>query len=195
MRTARVILAIAAMALLATGCAQQKNQATAALTAIETSFNAVKEDAGKYAPDAAKGVESTLTMLKDALAKEDYKTVLAGTPELTKSVDSLKEAIASGKQRFEAAAAEWGPLSTDVPQMVAAISSRLDVLSSSKKLPKNLTQEAFDGAKSGFAEMKAKWDEASMAFSNGDTPTAVDKAKAVKAKGAEVLAALGMTSS
>ena len=195
MRIPRVMLAIAAATLLATGCAQQKNQATAALTAIETSLSAIKDDASKYAPDAYKGVDSTLTMLKDALAKQDYKTVLAGTPELTKSVDTLKEAIASGKQRFEAAAAEWGSFTTDMPQMVGAIQSRVDVLSSSKKLPKNLTKEAFDGAKAGLAEMKTTWDDANMAFSNGDTPTAVDKAKAAKAKGAEVLAALGMTGS
>ena len=194
MRIARVILAIAAATLLATGCAQQKNQATQALTAIETTVSALKDDASKYAPDAYKGVDSTLTMLKDALAKGDYKTVLAGTPELSKAVDTLKEAVASGKQRFEAAAAEWGPMSTDIPQMVAAIQSRVDVLSSSKKLPRNLKQEAFDGAKAGLESMKTTWDEANMAFSNGDTPTAVDKAKAVKAKGAEVLAALGMTS-
>ena len=195
MRIPRVMLAIAAATLLATGCAQQKNQATAALTAIETSLSAIKDDATKYAPDAYKGVDSTLTMLKDALAKQDYKTVLAGTPELTKSVDTLKEAVASGKQRFEAATAEWGSFTTDLPQMVGAIQSRVDVLSSSKKLPKNLTKEAFDGAKAGLAEMKTTWDEANMAFTNGDTPTAVDKAKAAKAKGAEVLAALGMTGS
>jgi len=195
MRIPRVMLAIAAATLLATGCAQQKNQATAALTAIETSLSAIKDDATKYAPDAYKGVDSTLTMLKDALAKQDYKTVLAGTPELTKSVDTLKEAVASGKQRFEAATAEWGSFTTDLPQMVGAIQSRVDVLSSSKKLPKNLTKEAFDGAKAGLVEMKTTWDEANMAFTNGDTPTAVDKAKAAKAKGAEVLAALGMTGS
>jgi hypothetical protein len=195
MRIPRVILAFAAATVLATGCAQQKNQATSALTAIETSLSAIKDDASKYAPDAYQGVDSTLTMLKDALAKEDYKTVLAGTPELTKSVDTLKEAIASGKQRFEAASAEWGAFATDVPQMVGAIQSRVDVLSSSKKLPKNLTKEAFDGAKAGLAEMKTTWDEANMAFGNGDTPTAVDKAKQVKAKGTEVLAALGMSTS
>lgn len=193
MNITRVILTIAAVTLLATGCAQQKKQATAALTAIETSVSALKDDASKYAPDAYQGVDSTLTMLKDSLTKGDYKTVLAGTPELSKSVDSLKEAIASGKQRFEAATAEWGALAVDVPQMVAAIQSRVDTLSSSKKLPKNLSQESFDGAKSGLASMKTQWDEANAAFSNGDLPAAADKARAVKAQGAEVLAALGMS--
>lgn len=193
MRIANVILAIAAATLLATGCTRQKNEATQALTAIETSVSALKDDATRYAPEAYKGVESTLTMLKDSLAKKDYKSVLAGTPELSKAVETLKEAIASGKQQFEAATAEWNSLSSDVPQMVAAIQSRVDILSSSKKLPKNVSKEAFDGAKSGLDSMKSMWNEASTAFTEGKASEAVEKAKAVKAKGAEVLAALGMS--
>jgi len=194
MRIAKVILAIAATTLLFTGCARQKNEATKALTAIESSVSALKEEGTKYAPVAYQGVESTLSTLKDSLAKEDYKSVLAGTPELTKAVDTLKTAIASGKQQFEAASAEWASLSADVPKMVEAIQSRVDTLSSSKKLPKNLTKEAFDGAKSGLDTMKAQWNEASAEFTEGKAAEAVDKAKAVKAKGAEVLASLGMTS-
>jgi chromosome segregation ATPase len=194
MRIARVILTIAAVTLLATGCARQKDEATKALTAIETSVTALEDDASRYAPDAYQGVESTLSMLKDSLAKGDYKTVLAGTPELGKSVETLKEAIASGKQQFEAASAEWSALSADVPKMVEAIQSRVDVLSSSKKLPKNVSQEAFDGAKSGLESMKAEWNEATAAFTDGKASLAVDKAKSVRARGQEVLAALGMAS-
>jgi chromosome segregation ATPase len=193
MHISKVILALAATALLVTGCAKQKNDATAALTGIETSVASLKDEGMKYAPVAYQGVESTLGMLKDSLAKEDYKTVLAGTPKLTEAVTSLKEAIASGKQQFEAATAEWTALSADVPQMVAAIQSRVDALGSSKKLPKNLTQEAFDGAKSGLESMKTTWNEASAAATEGKATEAAEKARAVKAKGQEVLAMLGMT--
>lgn len=192
MRPAKIFLAIAAAALLVTGCAQQKNEATKALSAIETSVASLKEEGAKYAPTAYQGVESTLATLKDSLAKGDYKSVLAGTPELNKAVDSLKTAIASGKEQFNAAVAEWGALSADVPQMVSAIQSRVDILSSSKKLPKNVSKEALDTAKSGLEWMKSTWDEATAAAA--DKPAeAVEKAKAVKAKGTEVLAALGMT--
>lgn len=194
MRIAKVILAIAAVTLLFTGCARQKDDATKALAAVESSLSGLKDEGMKYAPIAYQGVESTLATLKDSLAKEDFKSVLAGTPELTKAVDSLKTAIASGKQQFEAATAEWGSLSADVPKMVEAIQSRVDILSSAKKLPKNLSQASFDSAKSGLDTMKAQWNEASAAFTEGKAAEAVEKAKAVKAKGAEVLAALGMNS-
>lgn len=192
MRLAKVFLAIAATTLLATGCAQQKNEATKALTAIESSVSALKEDGAKYAPEAYKGVESTLTTLKDSLAKGDYKSVLAGTPELSKAVDTLKTAIESGKEQFNAATAEWSSLSADVPKMVEAIQSRVDILSSSRKLPKNVSKDALDTAKSGLDWMKSTWAEATAAATGGMPAEAVEKARAVKAKGAEVLAALGM---
>jgi hypothetical protein len=191
MKFAQVILAVAASALLVTGCARQKDEATKALTAIETSVSSMKEDGMKYAPVAYDGVQSTLGMLKDSLAKEDYKSVMAGTPEMNKAVDSLKTAIASGKEQFTAAAAQWGTMSADVPKMVEAIQSRVDILSSSKKLPKNVSKDALESAKSGLEWMKSTWAEATAAAS--DKPSeAVEKANAVKAKGAEVLAALGM---
>jgi chromosome segregation ATPase len=190
---ARVILAIVATTLLLTGCARQKNEATQALNNIETSLTSLKEEGQKYAPTAYQGAESTLNMLKDSLAKEDYKTVLAGTPKLQEAVGTLQTAIASGKQQFEAATEEWTALNTDVPQMVQAIQSRVDTLSSSRKLPKNVSQEAFDSAKSGLETMKATWNEASAAFSEGKPTEAAEKARTVKAKGQEVLAALGMS--
>jgi hypothetical protein len=194
MKIAKVMLAMAATALLITGCARQKDEATKALSAIETSVSSLKEEGARYAPVAFQGVESTLATLKDALAKQDYKSVLAGTPELTKAVDSLKTAIASGKQQFEAASAEWDSLTADVPLMVAAIQSRVDSLSESRRLPKDLSKEAFEGAKAGLDSMKSMWNDASMAFTNGKPSEAVEMGKAVKAKGQEVLAALGMSS-
>ena len=192
MRIATLILAITAATLLATSCARQKNEATKALTAIETSVNALKDEGTKYAPEAYNGINSTLKMLKDSLAKEDYKTVLAGTPELQKSVETLKTAIASGKQQFEAATEEWTVLNTSVPKMVEAIQSRVDTLSSSRKLPKNVSKEAFESAKSGLDSMKSTWSEATAEFAEGKAAQAVEKARTVKAKGEEVLASLGM---
>ena len=194
MQFAKAILAIAATALLVAGCGKAKNEATEAVTTLETSVSSLKEDGMKYAPIAYQGVESTLKMLKDSLANEDYDAVRAGTPELNKAVDSLKVAIASGKEQFEAATAEWGTLSADVPKMVEAIQSRVDTLSSSRKLPKNVSKEAFESAKSGLDSMKSMWNEATAAAAQGMPAEAVQKGNAVKAKGAEVLAALGMSS-
>jgi poly(3-hydroxybutyrate) depolymerase len=134
MRASRVFLALAAATLLATGCAQQKNQATKALTSIETEVNGMKAEAEKYAPVAYEGVQSTMTMLKDSLAKENYKEVLAGTPKLQEAVDSLAVAIVSGKEQFTAATAEWNTLNADAEDGECHPKPRRQ-LSKSKKLP------------------------------------------------------------
>lgn len=194
MKLAKVFLALAATTLIVAACGRMKSEATEAVSQIDSAVSSLREDGTKYAPVAFQGVESTLSTLKDALSKGDYKTVLAGTPELSKAVESLKTAIASGKEQFQAATEQWGSLSADVPQMVSAIQSRVDILSSSKKLPKNVSQEAFDGAKSGLESMKSMWDEANAAFTDGKPTEAAEKAQAVKAKGQEILAALGMSS-
>ncbi len=191
----RLILALAASTLLITACSTQKKPATEALAAVESSLAALQDDAAKYAPDGLEGVESTLGMLKESLAKKDYKSVLAGTPQLAQAVDSLKVAIAAGKERAESLLVEWNSLSAAVPKMVEAIQGRVDILSKSRKLPKNVSSDAFESAKSGLDSMKSMWGEATAAFGSGDTGTAADKAREVKAKGEEVLQKLGMTAS
>jgi len=194
MTIAKFLTALTAVALLTTGCANQKAPATQALTSAEAAVDAVRDQAAKYAPEALASVDSTLSGLKEKLTSGDYKAVLAGAPQLMTAVDSLKETV-SAKQAEMAAAlsSEWSSLSSDVPQMVAAIQSRVDILSKSPKLPKNLEKAAFDGAKSGLDTMKATWDEASAAFASGDTGVAVEKARMVKDKGQEVLKMLGMS--
>lgn len=197
MKFSKILLALAAVTLIA-GCSMQKKPATEALSQIETSLDGIKEDAAKYAPDGLKGVESTLATLKDNLAKEDYKAVLAGTPELTKAVDSLKEAVVTGKahakEMLAAAKTEWDGMSADVPKMVEAIQSRVDILSKSKKLPKGVDKASFDSAKLNLESMKVTWSDAMSDAASGAMTSAADKAKAVKAKGEEVLKQLGMTS-
>lgn len=187
-----------AVALLAVGCANQKEPAEKALAQIDSSVAAVRDDAARYAADELQSVEATLSSLKEKLGKGDYKAVLAEAPKVDAAVNSLKETVAAKKAEAEAAMAaattEWNALSADVPKMVDAIQSRVDILSKSSKLPKNVSQDAFNAAKSGLESMKATWGEASAAFAAGDATTAVAKANSVKQQGNEVLQQLGMKS-
>jgi hypothetical protein len=197
MRKTKLILGLAAAALLAVGCANQKEPAMQAIASAESALNAIKDDATKYLPGDLGTVEATLSGLKDAAAKGDYKAVIAGAPALMTSLGSLKDMVGAKKSEMEAAmaaaASEWTGLSADLPKMVEAISSRVGILSSAKKLPKNLDQASFDSAKSGLEMMKSTWTEASSAFASGNAIDAVAKAKMVKDKGAEVMQLLGMT--
>jgi hypothetical protein len=76
--------------------------------------------------------------------------------------------------------------------LVEAIQGRMDILGKSKKLPKNLSQESYDSAKSGLEMIKSTWAEATTAFASGNVMDAVAKAKEVQTKGNEVLQLLGM---
>jgi len=195
MRFSNVILALAAATLLVTGCAKQKAPATKALQAVETSLAEIKDDAAKYAPDGLKGVETQVANLKESLDKKEYDNVLAGTPQLSKAVDSLKDAVAAGKAQasaaLDAAKSEWASLSTDVPKMVDAIQARVDELSKNKMHIK-VSKDELASAKSGLEWMKSEWAEATAASTSGKEIEAADKAKAVKAKGEEVQKTLGM---
>lgn len=178
-------------------CASQKEPAEKAVAQVEASIDALRADAAKYASSELQGVEATLGAVKEKLAKGEYKAVMADVPKLQAAVSSLQATVADQKERAEAAMAaareQWNSLSADVPKMVSAIQSRVDILGQSRKLPKNVSQSAFDTAKAGLDYMKTTWAEATSAFSSGDAVGAVDKANAVKQKGNEVLAQLGMT--
>ncbi|MCB1623801.1 MAG: hypothetical protein KDI32_04385 [Pseudomonadales bacterium] len=195
-KTTPWIVTLAAAVLLA-ACAGQKEPATQAVQKAEAALAEVRADAAQYAPDNLASVESTLTSLKDALAKGDYKAVLAGAGGLTSSIAALKDATAAGKSAQEAAVAaanaEWSSMAADMPKMVEAIGSRIAVLSKSKRLPKGIDQASFDAAKSGYEMMQSTWSEASAAAASGNVVDAVAKAKMLKDKGAEVMTMLNMS--
>jgi len=195
MRFSNVFLALAATAIFATGCAQQKAPANKALDAIEASLKDVRDDAAKYAPDGLKGVEAQFARLKESYDKKEYDNVLAGTPELDKAVASLKDAVDSGKKHaaaaLVAAKSEWANLNTEVPKMIEDIQTNVDA-QAKKKIRFKVSKEELESAKSGLEWMKSEWAEATAALNSGKQITASEKARAVKAKGEEVQKTLGM---
>jgi hypothetical protein len=183
------MLAIAATTLLAAGCAQQKAPATKALDQIEASLKDVKNDAAKYAPDGLKGVEAQYDRLKESLDKKEYDNVLAGTPQLQKAVDSLKDAVDAGKAQAAAATkiakTEWANLKDEVPKMVETIDKRVAELDKKKHF-KGVKQEVIDTAKSQFDTMKSLWAEASQEAKSGKPVAAANKGKTAKSMGDEI---------
>ena len=190
MRHYKLVLPMVAALLMATGCSQQKSNATKALEGVETSLAAIKEDAARYAPDGLKGVESNIARLKTSLENKEYDDVLAGAPQLQKAVDSLGSAIESGKEQLRAATAaattESESLSVEVPKMVDTIQARVDELSKKKRLPWGIDKDEFAGAKAGLETMKTQWAEATDEFKSGDKVDAAQKAKSVKGMGVEI---------
>jgi hypothetical protein len=189
-------LALLVAALMLAACASQEEPATKAVADIEASLSAVREDAAKYSADQLQQVEAGLASLRDSLAKKDYKAVLAAAPAVSAQLASLQQTVDTKRQEalaaMAAASEQWKVLSTELPDMINAIQSRVDILGQSKKLPKNLKPESFQAAKDGLEWMKTTWAEATAKFGSGDPVDAVFKAQTVKEKGAEVLQLLGM---
>ena len=191
------VLATLAAVLIA-GCQNQRAPAEQAVQAADSALTNIRDMANHYAPDQLQAVDAQLNAVKDSLAKGDYKGVLAAMPAVNTAISNLKDTATAKQQEAEGAAAKakdvWGPLSSDVPKMVDAISSRVDILSKSHHLPKGVTKDTLAAAKSGLDSMKSAWSDASNAAASGDFTTAVTKGQAVKDQASQIMQSLGMKS-
>jgi hypothetical protein len=196
MRIAKMLVTLAFSTLVLGACANQKEPAEKAVAQVESALAEFRADAEKYAAEELKPVDESVTMLKKNLAGKDYNAVVTGAPAVASSVRELKETVAKKKADAEAtiaaAQAEWSELNTSVPQMIEAIQSRVDVLTKSRKLPKNVDKATFETIKTSFETMKADWTQAASDFSSGMAADAVRRARSIKAKGDEILTQLGM---
>jgi hypothetical protein len=172
-----------------------------AIADVEAAIAAAGPDAAQYIPDQLQAVTGQLADLKAKFDKKDYKGVIAAAPALLTQAQGLAGAAASAREAAEAAKAaaleamnaEWTALSGTLPAAVAAIESRVNILSKSKKLPANLDATTFESVKTGLADAKALWDQATAAQASGNVEGAVTAARQVKEKADAALAALGMT--
>lgn len=171
-------------------CSSQQEPAQQAATSVENALAAVREDAARYVPDQLQSVEAAVAHLKDQLGKSDYRSVIAGAPGVTAAIGKLKEEAASSRADYEA---EWGIIEPDVSKMVDAIQSRVDVLSKSRRLPKEVTKEAFEAARTDLEQLKSTIDSARSTMTDGNALDAVTIVKGAQAKGRELLAQLGMS--
>ena len=120
---------LAALAVLSlVGCENQKIPAEQAVAAADSALVPIRDSALKYAPDQLKAIDAQLNSAHDALAKGDYKGVLAAMPALNSAISSLKDTVTAKQQEAQAAADkardDWAAVSKDVPRMIDAIDSR-----------------------------------------------------------------------
>jgi len=187
-----IALVLAAFAI--AGCANKMAPAQKAIADIEAAVAAAGEDATKYIPDQVQAVNDQVANLKAMFDKKDYKGVLAAAPAALTQAQGLTSAAAAKKtEMMDAYAGEWSTLSSSVPEAVAAIQSRVDVLSKSKKLPAGMDAAALDSVKTSLAEANTMWSQATEAQAAGDLEQAVTLAQQVKTRTDELLTTLGMT--
>jgi hypothetical protein len=190
MRISHAFLPLVAAGLMLTGCGS-KQPATNAVTQAENAISPLRDDASKYAPDELKAADATLAKMKAELADTDYKAVVADVPKFNAEMKTLQEAVVSKQAVAAAAQNEWDSLNAEVPKSVEDIQVRVDALAGSK-LPKEVSKENYEAAKTDLEAIKATWAEASAAATAGNTVEAADKGRTVAAKANEIKNELGM---
>ena len=176
-------------ALMLVACSSDKGPAELAIKAAEEAINATKTEAAKFVPDQVKSLEDTLASVKDKFGKGEYKAAIAEAQSLA---GKAKEVAEAAKAKKEELSKSWTDLSGELPKMVEAIQSRVDILSKSKKLPANLTAEKFEEVKSGLTAAKEEWTKALDGFKAGNIAEAVSTATLVKEKAVKAMEALGL---
>ncbi len=195
MKKTNALIAALAVAVLTVACSSQKEPATRALESATATLAAFRDEAARYVPDQLASVEATIAGLRDTLAKGDYKAVMAAEPGLNSAISSLSSSVDAKRSEIQAATTQWNALASDLPNMVSAIQSRVDVLQKSKRLPSNLSKESFASATAGLDAAKSTWNDANAAFNAGNVSDAVALGEQVRSKATEVMGMLGMSAS
>jgi len=183
-------IVLAAMLALA-ACSNQKEPAERAVAKVEAALAEVRTDAQQYASEQLQTVESSVTRLKNNLAKKDYRAVTLGAPAVSSEVEALRTAVANAKADAEAtlaaAQAEWTELSASLPPLVEKLQKRIDQLGKSRRYPQGMDKAAFEAARQGFETLKSEWTEASNEFASGQAASAVRKARSAKTRAEELV--------
>ena len=198
MRIAKMFVALTATALALAACANHKEPAEKAIAQVESALAEIRADAEKYAPEDLKGLDESIATLKRGFGNKRYSEVLTAQPSVAAAVTALKETIAKAKADSEeilaAAQAEWTELNASVPPLVDAIQGRVDTLTKSRKLPKDVDKATFETIKTDFETVKTDWTSATQEFTAGAAADAVRKGRAARAKAEEIQAKLRMNS-
>jgi len=173
-------LTLCSIAMLFVACANQMEPAKSALDNIQATLNSVAADAQKYVPEQYAQAQAKAAALTSSFEKKDYAAVVAGAPAVLAEVNGLSGAAAAKKdEMLKAEGDEWRKLAASIPQSISAVQTRIDVLSKTKRAPKDVDLGA---AKSGLADASAAWDRAQAAFKSGNPPDAVAAAKDAQSK-------------
>lgn len=180
---------IVLLAAMVVACARDKEPAEAAIKAAGQAIDQIRGEASRYAPDQLKQLEDALKSAQDAFAKKDYKAALDAASTLSAKAQDVAKAAAAKKAELTKS---WEDLNAGIPQMMDALKSRLDILSKAKKLPAGLDKDQLAALTSGYDEAAKQFQAAKDAAGAGDLNKAIEAGQAIKQKGMEMAAALGL---
>jgi hypothetical protein len=171
--------ALSLLTLLAAACASKMEPAQQAIDAInDTVANA--KDAAKYVPEQVTNVQNGLAELKASFAKQDYGAVLDRAPAMLDEANALEGAATAKRDQLRAGMlTEYKVLSASMPKLMDSVQSRLDALSQTRHVPKDVDLAT---AKSDFGDASAQWKSAQSVYRSGTIEDALAAAKGAKDK-------------
>ena len=188
MKLTQALLPLAAAMMLA---ACGRGPAQSMLTQADGALAGVKDEAATTAPHELKTAQDTYAHMKQSFDAKDYDAVKAEVPQFNEQFIALKTAMEENQGKVQAAVQEWQTLNAQVPKTVEEIQKRVDSLKPGK-LPKDVTKEELETAKTDLETMKTTWAEATALAQNANPIEAAEKARTVQAKAEELKSTLGM---
>jgi len=160
---------LAAAAVLA-ACSSQQEPATHAVDTINVALSSAGPSVQKYMPEQFAALEARTNALKGALDKGDYRQVLDAAPTLMNDIQQLGAVAAARKaQRVRTLSEQWPGFAAYIPDTIAAVQARIDVLTKNKKEAAKVDVAA---AQADMTEVSTLWERAQQAYSGGDPETA-----------------------
>lgn len=152
------------------GCQNaQKMSADATITSAKTAFGPVKALSEKYVPEQTAAVESSINAAQTAYNNGDYAGALSAAKALPGQISDLATAAKAKKDELTQ---QWVSLSSSLPGLMTAVSSKASALAAQHKLPASANDQ--------LSSAKSLWSTATSAFSSGDLTTAVNDGTSVK---------------
>ena len=186
MKLYQALLPLAAAIAMA-GCSGGRGQAQAVIGQAENVITQVKEEATMTAPAEFKAAEGTLAHMKQNFESKEYQAVLDEVPQFNAQIETMKSAAETN----QLAAAEWTVLNGEVSKSIEDIQARVDSIKPNA-LPKDVTKEELETAKTDLETMKATLSEASAEAQASKPQEALAKGRTVQAKANELKNVLGM---
>ncbi len=170
-------------------CSISKEPAEKAIKSAESVFNAIKEEALKYATVETREVEKAILAAKDKYDRNEYDAAFKLATGLPDKVNQLATLSANRKIEWMK---NWESASKELPPMLDAIQARIEELAKRKKLPPGMDKAKLEEARAAHAAITQAWTEAKDTHAAGNLIDAVTKAKTAREKAAETMTAVGM---
>lgn len=182
-------LAVLALAATLVACSREKGPAEEAIKQGAAAVEQIRGEASKFASEQLAQLEGQLKTAQDAFANKEYRQALEAAGGLAAKAQEVARAAEDRKAELTA---RWDELQAGIPQMLAGLKSRLDILAQARKLPADLTKEKLAELQGAYDEAAKQFEEA-RASADQDLAKAVEAGAAIKAKAIEIAGALGLT--